>query len=341
MDVGLDNRIRTTYSHNPSTLRLASQEPNMQNLPRPKGPDDPATIIRNLVIGGPGQVLYARDYSGIEAVLTFYFAASKAGVRLALRDIHTYFTMHALYELEGRFKSYDLPDISWSDDRLFPYLEEMKGVVKKERNNLYKHLVHAFDFMQSPKGAQEKIFSETGIDYPIKTISRIQSIYFNLFPELPRWHVAVLGEAEKDGYLRNPYDYVHRFSHVYQYKKECGEWTKKPNHDVANKVVAFKPQSTAAAIIKEAILRLYYDRFDEAGQYLRLQVHDENLFEIPREKWEGVDLIAKQEMERPLINMRLPASWGMGEYLAINTEAKVDLNEISRWGSMKGFKDKP
>lgn len=276
---------------------------------------------------------------GIEAVLTFYFAADPGGIRLALRDIHTYYTMYALYELEGRFKSYDLPDISWPDDRLFPYLAHMKDVVKKERNTLYKHLVHAANFMQSPKGAQEKIFSETRIDYPVKQVARVMDIYFSLFPKVRQWHTQVLGEAEKDGYLRNPFDYIHRFSHVYAYKKECGIWVKTPNHDVANKVVAFKPQSTAAAIIKESILRMFYERFEEAGKFLRLQVHDENLFDIPRGSWENVNLIVKEEMERPVPELRLPESWGMGDLLAIQTEAKIDLNTPSRWGSMKGIKD--
>lgn len=34
MPIGKDGAIHTTYSHNPSTLRLASQQPNLQNLPR-------------------------------------------------------------------------------------------------------------------------------------------------------------------------------------------------------------------------------------------------------------------------------------------------------------------
>lgn len=341
MDMGIDGRIHTTYSHNPSTLRLASENPNMQNLPRPsKDKNDPVNIIRNLIVAAPGNVLYARDFSGIEAVLTFYFAACPSGVRLSRQDVHTYYTMYALHELEGRFKSYDLPDISWPDERLFPYLTEMKEVVKTERNTLYKHLVHAANFMQSPKGAAEKIFSETGIDYPIKTVAKVMDVYFALFPEVRRWHTMVLGEAEKDGYLRNPFDYVHRFSHVYSYTKECGEWAKKPNPSVANKVVAFKPQSTASGIIKESILRMFQDRYEECGKYLRLQVHDENLFEVPLDKWEELDLIAKEEMERPIPQLPLPESWGMGSNLSILTEAKVDLGATSRWGSMKGIKDK-
>jgi DNA polymerase I-like protein with 3'-5' exonuclease and polymerase domains len=142
--------------------------------------------------------------------------------------------------------------------------------------------------------------------------------------------------VEKDGYIRNPFNYVHRFNRIYDYKKEFGEWTKKPGAD-SNKAIAFGPQSTAVALITEAILRLYFNRFEEAGQYLRLQVHDELLLEIPRTDWERVDKIVQEEMEAPSQMMPMPASWGMGTHLGILTEAKIDLNEPSRWGSMKGL----
>jgi hypothetical protein len=81
----------------------------------------------------------------------------------------------------------------------------------------------------------------------------------------------------------------------------------------------------------------FFNRFEEAGQYLRLQVHDELLLEIPRSKWEAVDIVVRDEMELPSSKMPMPKSWGMGEYLGILTEAKIDLNEPSRWGSMKGI----
>lgn len=342
MPVGPDGRIHTVYGRDASTLRFTSEDPNLQNLPRPnpKDPDDLVNIIRNLVVAETGSILYARDFSGIEAVLTGYFALDPSYIRLAKRDIHTYYTVHALYELEGgrRIQAADLPDITWPDDRLFPYLETLKGEFKAERNTLYKHLVHAANFMQGAMGARDKIFSETGIEYPVKTVQKVMDVYYNLFPKIRQWHRNVLEQVEKDGYIRNPFDYVHRFTHAFEYKKEGGEWVKRVGPD-ANKIIAFGPQSTAVAIITEAILRLYFNRFEEAGRFLRLQVHDELLLEVPRPEWERVDKIIKWEMESPIPQLKMPASWGMGDCLSILTEAKVDLHEPSRWGSMKGIKD--
>jgi uracil-DNA glycosylase family 4 len=333
MPVGKDGRIHTQYGRDASTLRFTSEDPNLQNLPRPnsKDKDDPTNIIRNLIVAGPGNIFYARDFSGIEAVLTGYFAADPRYIRLAKRDVHTYYTVYALYELEGgaRIKSADLPSLDWPDERLFPHLEALKGEFKVERNNLYKHLVHAANFMQGAKGAQAKIFSETGIEYPVKTVQKVMDVYYSLFPKIKQWHRAVLDEAEKDGYLRNPFDYIHRFSRVFDYKKEYGEWVKKPGAD-ANKAIAFKPQSTAVGIITEAILRLYYQRFDEAGQYMRLQVHDELFFETPEENLATLDQVVREEMERPVPQLRMPTSWNMGSCLGILTEEKKGY----RWGLM-------
>lgn len=330
MPIGLDGRVRTTFTHNPSTLRLASQQPNLQNLPRPKGTDDLATIIRMLIVAGDGQVFLARDYSGIEAVLVGYEASAPQYIRLAKMDIHSYYTAYALSVLDGRVKPADLPDISWPDERLRPHLAAIKKEFKHDRNNLYKHLVHAINYMQGAKGAQAKVFAETGVEYPLKTISTVMGVYKELFPEIPRWHSAVLFQAEKDGFVRNAFGYVHRFSRVFSYEKFGGRWEKRPGPD-ANKCIAFKPQSNAAGIIKEALLRLYTDRFEEAGQYLRLQVHDELFAEVPENLIDQVDAVMREEMERPIETMRLPASYHMGDYLTIDTEPK----QGSRWGNMK------
>jgi len=340
MPIGADGRIHTVYGRDASTLRFTSEDPNLQNLPRPnpQDPSDLVNIIRNLIIAEPSSILYARDFSGIEAVLTGYFALDPSYIRLAKQDVHTYYTVHALYELEGgsRIKASDLPDVNWPDDRLFPYLAQLKKEFKYERNTLFKHLVHAANFLQGAMGAKDKIFSETGIEYPVKTIQKVMDIYFTLFPKIRQWHRNVLEQVERDGYIRNPYNYVHRFNRIFDYKKEFGEWIKKPGAD-ANKAIAFGPQSTAVALITEAILRLYFNRFEEAGQYLRLQVHDELLFECPRTHWEALDLIVKEEMERPSPQLKLPASWNMGPELSILTEPKIDLSSPSRWGQMKGF----
>ena len=78
-------------------------------------------------------------------------------------------------------------------------------------------------------------------------------------------------------------------------------------------------------------MRLYFDRFEEAGQYLRLQVHDELFFEAPEKRLATLDAVVTEEMERPVPQLKMPTSWGMGDCLNILTEAKQGY----RWGQMK------
>lgn len=330
MPVGSDGKIHCHFTSNPSTLRSACQNPNLQNLPRPT--NDLAAIIRNLIVASPGNILYARDFSGIEAVLVGYDAAAPSYIRLARRDVHTYYTAYALYELEpGRIPANDLPLLSWGDEKLFARLSELKSVLKKERNSLYKHLVHAANYMQSAKGAKEKIYSETGVDFDVARVQRVMDIYFELFPEIRQWHTNVLLQAEKDGYLRNAFGYLHRFSHVFDYEKVNGKWIKTPSHDVANKVIAFGPQSNAAGIIKLAMLQLYENHFELVGQYLRLLIHDELLFDAPESQLDIVDQICQTVMESDIKQLPLPKAYGLGDYLTILTEAKKG----HRWAGMK------
>ena len=278
----------TGNSHNPSTLRLAC--PYFHNLPRPGDEDSLDAIIRNMIVARPGHVFVAADFSGIEALLVGYEARSPRYMRLCYLDVHSFYTAYCLNQFDGRVSSADLPELSWDDDKLRTHLAGIKKEFRNERNKIYKHLIHAKAFGQTPPGAQEKILRETKVEVPLKLISTAMAIYDDLFPEIPKWQLAVQLQADRDGYLRNAFDYVHRFNRVFHWKKECGQWQRSPGED-AEKVLAFRPQSNAAAIIKEVMLRLYFERLEEAGQYLRLQVHDELVLEPPVDKAEAVTAV--------------------------------------------------
>lgn len=330
---GLQNEngiIAPQFTHNPSTLRSACQNPPLQQLPRTSNdPDDLNNLIRNLIVARPGHTFLARDYSGIEAVLVGYFAHDRGYIRLAKQDVHSFYTAYALHALDGRIGANDLPLLSWDDDKLFTRLADIKKEFKKDRNALYKHLVHGANFMQGPRGAAEKILAETGTEFPVALVKRVMDIYFELFPAIRTWHRTILAQADRDGHVTNPFGYVHRFHRAYEWEKIGDQWQKTPGPD-ANKIIAFLPQSTAAGIIKEAMLRMF-DNFDSAGQYLRLLVHDEIFCEVPTHLVQQVDGIMRAEMETPIKQMPLPPEWGMGSHLVVLTEAK----QGERWGLME------
>ena len=294
------------------------------NCPRPsKNKDAPQNLIRGLIKAGEGMIFSARDFSGIEAVLVGYEARAADYIRLARRDVHSFYTAHAMYHIgDRRLTANDLPLLSWDDEKLFARLAEIKKLYKAERNDLYKHLVHAINFGQGAKGAQDKIYKETGIMYDVKLIARAMDIYKKeLFPAIPRWHQNIRMQAHEQGFLRNAFGYVHRFSHVYQNKLKNGIWERVLGDD-AEAVLAFKPQSTAAGIMKECLLRMYFERFEEAGQWLRMTIHDEIFCEVPRGDEERMQEILRVEMERPVKELPLPPEWGMGSHLVVLSEGK-------------------
>lgn len=325
MVIGADGRIHPEFTHNPSTLRMACQNPNMQNLPRAgkdkDGNESLATLVRNLIVASPGNLLVEFDYSAIEAVLVGYFAGLPDYIRLAKMGIHSYLASHVL----GR-----PADLTWSDADLRAYFKEIKGSKDQHVATIYngsKRAIHLSGYGGTPRKMNQ---AEPDTFPTVAHAERMQGMYFDLFPAVKRWQLSCQLQAEKDGFLRNPFGYIHRFYKVFSYKKEGGKWVRGQGDD-QNKVLAFLPQSTAAGIIKEAMLRLFYDRFDEAGQFMRLQVHDSLVSDVPRNYIPDFSTIVKEEMEKPVPELPLPSSYGMGEALIIETDGKVG----QRWGSMK------
>lgn len=321
MQIGRDGHIHPEVTHNPSTLRMACQNPNMQNLPRAKSADDLQTIIRNLIVASPGNLLVELDFSAIEAVLVGYFAGLPDYIRLSKMGIHSYLASHVL----GR-----PADLSWSDADLGKYFHEIKGAKDQATKNIYngcKRAIHLSGYGGTPKKMNQ---AEPETFPTVAHAERMQGIYFDLFPAVKKWQLACQLQAADDGFLRNPFGYIHRFYRVFSYAKEGGKWVRKQGDD-QNKVLAFLPQSTAAGIIKEAMLRLFYERFEEAGQWLRLTVHDSLVCDVPKVLAAGVMAVMEEEMTRPVKELALPASYGMGDYLSIGVEAKEGV----RWGSMR------
>jgi hypothetical protein len=337
MPVGSDGRIHTTFGHNPSSLRLCSFDPNLQNIPR--GSSEVEKWVKDIFVAGEGHTFWERDFSGIEAVLVGYFAGAKNYVRLAKTDVHSFYTAYALNALDGRVSANDLPDLSWDDNRLRARLADIKKEFKADRNNLYKHLVHGANYLQTPVGAQAHIFKSTGRAFDVALIRKVMGVYFELFPEIGQWHRDLCNRVdgtkrrETDGtdapdpwtlgvcYARNPFGYVHHFYNVLDWEKIDGKWYSSFGED-AKRLVSFLPQSTAAAIIKSAAKRIW-NEYPWVGLSLRLLIHDSILGEAPDGDIETCLRISQDVMETPIPELPLDPAWNMGTYLSIGTEAKV------------------
>ena len=78
------------------------------------------------------------------------------------------------------------------------------------------------------------------------------------------------------------------------------------------------------------MIRLFTEKYDTIGQYLRLQVHDSLVSDVPIDKLEQAKADLIIEMTKPIKQLPLPASYNLGEYLVID----VDTKQGERWGSL-------
>lgn len=333
--VGEDGRIHGTFTHNPSSLRLSMVAPSLHQIPRGHGVDEEADIqkwVKECFVAPAGYTFWSRDFSAIEAVLTGYFAGSANYIRLAKLGIHAYLASHIL----GR-----PADLSWSDADLKAYFKQ----IKEEDITVYdtaKRVVHASNYLVTPVKLcyEYPEFFKTSRD-----AGRLQNIYFDICPEIREWQLDLCKRVDgtkrrkkEEGeacdpwtlgvcYAQNPFDYIHRFYDVLDWKKieiEEGEsqWIWGFGED-AKRLVSFLPQSTAAAIIKRAGKTLWY-RYPAVGQTMRLWVHDNIMGEVREGPLvEECLKVSKMVMEAPIPELPLDPAWGMGEFLSIGSEGEV------------------
>lgn len=342
--VGRDGRVRTTLTHNPSSLRFSSVNPNLQNLPR--GSDSEVQKwVKECFVAPMGSLFWERDFSAIEAVLVGYFAGSPEYVRFAKLGVHAFLASHIV----GR-----PVDLAWGDSDIRAYFKDLK----KTEPVIYdtaKRVVHGSNYMMTAR--------KMHYEYPetfktIKEATKLQDLYFALFPAIRAWHedlcVRVDGTKRRGGteegeridpwtlgvcYAQNPFGYIHRFYNVLDWEKvPTGDWDENGElvldwkwsfGEDAKRLVSFLPQSTAAAIIKRATKRIWYE-FPDVGESLRLLIHDSILGEASEKEIERCLEVSEKVMQEPIPQLPLDPSWGMGEFLSIGTEAKVGRS----WGEV-------
>ena len=315
------------FTHNPSSLRLSSVDPNLQNIPR--GVDSEIEhFVKEIFVAPEGSTFWARDYSGIEAVLVGYFAGSARYTRLAKLGVHAFLASHILKRPA---------DLGWSDADLRTHFKE----IKKEKSiyDKAKRTVHASNYMVSPG----KLVIEYPEVFPTqKAAMDLQGLYFDLFPEIRQWHrdlcIRVDGTKKRthEGdpshidawtlgvcHAINPFGYLHRFYNVLDWQRDphTNEWLWEYGED-AKRLISNLPQSTAAAILKRAAKRIWAEGGVVAAS-LRLLIHDEIFGEVALKRVEECLEVSRIHMEAPIEELPLDPDWGMGPYLTIGTEAKV------------------
>lgn len=351
-----EDRLHPVPTFKPSTGRLSYTSPNITNVVSDKGgPAGLAAGFRKCIVASPGCRLLEVDFAAIESVETGWCAQDAEYYRLAKLGVHGALVTHVLGE-------------PYDPGRSDGELRALFKAAKKDHPEIYepaKRYIHGRAYGLTVPGMQLQ-FPHL---FPTQaTAQRYAKIFEQMAPKVAAWQTRTQERAGRQHYLGGPGDhpfgYKHWFWSVYNYKRltttqyyrlvaKCrklgqeppvieinGQWFRVSLGEDGKRVLAFYPQSIAAGILIEALLRLFADR--DSSSYignayfgrtpLRAPVHDSMLLDVPHRLWDRVVEIVCMEMQRPVVEQPLPASWGRpGAHVAIGVAAKAGND----WATME------
>lgn len=164
-------RIHTSFSQTATaTGRLASSEPNLQNIPIGTGAG--SLPIRSLFKAPDGSAFLSADYSQIELRVLAYVSQDERLLNLFLsgQDIHTQ-TAAGLFDISPE-------------------------VVHSEQRALAKRINFSIMYGLSPFGLSKEL------DIPYKNAQKYIERYFAQYPGVVAWMATVVEEAKKHGYVQ-------------------------------------------------------------------------------------------------------------------------------------------
>jgi len=291
-----ENRVHPTMSMLPATGRLNCFNPNFQNIPKE---GELARMVRECIVASEGCELVAADYTGMESYLTGFFADDAEYMLLSTMNIYAY--------IVAKHQGWELPDVTEKEDlkkALAKYKKRAKESLKVgEIWTLYdkfKKIVLALGY----GAGRNTIFENNpGVFKNLAEAGKLREFVFKTFPKLEEWQENVRYMASK-GYLINPFGYVRHFM-------DC------PGAD-SNKALAQLPQSTGGAIVRECILQI-------ADTWLInhwvLQVHDELVFDVPKDRIKEACLLIRGIMEQEWPQLG-------GHSISINISRGLNLAEM-------------
>lgn len=308
--IGRDGKFHPFYTFRPDTGRLSAINPNIQNQPNAKsGVDaDIAAAVRGCIIPSPGKILMEFDWKAMEAVLTGYFASDPGYIRISQLDAHSFFASFILYN----DKLIPEPaDALWPDDKLLPFLEDIKNRFPLIRYDAKRvNLATGYGMKYKHLAALLRCSREQAKKYLI--------IKEEMAPLVAKWKKATMLQAHNEGRLSTPFGYIRYFFEVLKKGKD-GKWREGKE---ANEALAFRPQSSGSSMLRETLL--YAAQFDGTLFDLLAPIHDATLLECFPNDCAKVVKIMKPFMER---------AW---EELG-GLKIEVDVSIGNSWGEMKHY----
>ena len=252
-------RVHTSYSMTgASTGRLSSNDPNLQNIPVRT---EEGRNIRRAFVAEKDHTLLSADYSQIELRILAHIA----GVDTLKEAFHNGLDIHALTASQV----FDVP------------LDGMDPMVRRSAKAINFGIIYGI----SPFGLARQLGVAQG-----EAKAYIEA-YFERYPGIKDYMERTKKLAHETGYVTTLFG---RRCHL------PGINEKNPAHRGFSERAAINApiQGTAADIIKRAMIHME-DALAEAGLKARmlLQVHDELIFEAPKEEIDATAETARRVME--------------------------------------------
>ncbi|GAB4476582.1 MAG: DNA polymerase I [Anaerolineales bacterium] len=253
-------RVHTSFNQTGSvTGRLASSDPNLQNIPIRS---ETGRQVRQAFVAAPGCVLISADYSQVELRIVAHIAQDEAMLAAfrADQDIHAT-TAAAIYNVP------------------------LESVTKEQRRHA-KAINFGLIYGMSPFGLTRTT------DLTLAEAENFVEAYFRRFPGVKAYLDQVRLQAHQKGYVET---LLGRRRYFPSLKNEKNPTVRnREEREAINAPI----QGTAADIIKLAMIRMP-SALKEKGLSGRLilQVHDELLLECPEEEAKETAQLVKKVME--------------------------------------------
>ena len=282
-----DGKIHTSYSPIKLTGRLGSSDPNLQNLPRPSS--DPHGI-RAAFIPEDGCVLIVNDYAQLEMRVMAEFSGDEAmitGIREG-RDMHSY-TASLIMKI--------------------PYEEFMKLKEAKDPKALAtrqaaKAVGFGILYGQGAGGLADSLSDSLGRKVDIEEAQVYLNEYLGAFPGVKLQIDRFKRQDKTRGYVQT---ICGRFRRLSKAKSKNFRERGHAERQAINSPI----QGSAADIVKKAMIRCWRSKkLKELGCTVRMQVHDELIFNCPKGSAEEASSLIQQYMENPFddpLSVPLPA----------------------------------
>ena len=269
-----ESRVHTTYSQSfAETGRLSSSDPNLQNIP--VRTERGKMIRRAFVARDDGHVLVSADYSQIELRLMAAMSGDEAMLEAFRRgeDIHR--------------------------DTASRVFDVMPALVSPEQRSQCKMVNFGIIYGISAFGLAQRLKVSR------KTASDLIETYFRLYPKVRSFMDDAIARARERGYAETV---LGRRRTLRDIASRNASARQAAERDAINTPI----QGSAADLIKVAMVRVADAlRARALRAKMVLQIHDELVFDVPREEVDVVTEIARHEMTHAL-DFGVPLEVGIG-----------------------------